>query len=156
MFPCAWFECCRENVTVFHGPKEEGRVIGRVTQSCCGGCCTPKLNVLSKKGERELMVKGPCIIGDCCGVKFDVLTDKKKKVRYISDPSEVRGLDFSLVAIPARKRHTTSVGGPVILREINQLLWMACGGKGHRNIVFLWNPTVATCGVILAAKTTCK
>lgn len=68
-------------MTVFHGPKEEGRVIGRVTQSCCGGCCTPKLNVLSKKGERELMVKGPCIIGDCCGVKFDVLTDKKKKVR---------------------------------------------------------------------------
>lgn len=78
-FPCAWFECCRENVTVFHGPKDEGKVIGRVTQSCCGGCCTPKLNVLSNKGERELIVKGPCVIGDCCGVKFDVLTDKKKR-----------------------------------------------------------------------------
>ncbi|CAN0549231.1 unnamed protein product, partial [Ectocarpus sp. 8 AP-2014] len=72
LFPCAWFEPCRENVTVFHGPKEDGKVIGRVTQSCCGGCCTPKLNILSRKGDRELVVKGPCIIGDCCGVRFDV------------------------------------------------------------------------------------
>lgn len=67
-------------MTVFHGPKEEGKVIGRVTQSCCGGCCTPKLNILSRKGDRELIVKGPCIIGDCCGVKFDVLTESKKRV----------------------------------------------------------------------------
>lgn len=82
-FPCAWFEPCRENVTVFHGPKEDNKVIGRVTQSCCGGCCTPKLNILSRKGDRELVVKGPCVIGDCCGVRFDVLTDNKKKVRCI-------------------------------------------------------------------------
>ncbi|CAN0583970.1 unnamed protein product, partial [Ectocarpus sp. 12 AP-2014] len=80
LFPCAWCEPCRENVTVFHGPKEDGKVIGRVTQSCCGGCCTPKLNILSRKGDRELVVKGPCIIGDCCGVRFDVLTDSKKRV----------------------------------------------------------------------------
>ena len=66
---------------MFHGKKDDGKVIGRVTQSCCGGCCTPKLNILSRKGDRELIVKGPCVIGDMCGVKFDVLTDSKKTVR---------------------------------------------------------------------------
>lgn len=85
LFPCAWFEPCRENVTVFHGKKDDGKVIGRVTQSCCGGCCTPKLNILSRKGDRELIVKGPCVIGDMCGVKFEVLTDSKKPVRGVEE-----------------------------------------------------------------------
>ncbi|CAM9974973.1 unnamed protein product, partial [Choristocarpus tenellus] len=38
--PCAWSSCCLEDVSVYHGPKEQGRLIGRVTQPGCGGCCT--------------------------------------------------------------------------------------------------------------------
>lgn len=80
LFPCAWFEPCRENVTVFRGDKDDGNVIGRVTQSCCGGFCEPQLNVLDDMGKRVLIVKGPCIVTDCCGTKFQVLTDKHKPV----------------------------------------------------------------------------
>lgn len=73
-------------MTVFLGPKEEKKKIGRVTQSCCGGCCTPKLNIESleegdpSKSKRELIVKGPCIITDLCGTRFNVLTVNNFKV----------------------------------------------------------------------------
>ncbi|CAM9771128.1 unnamed protein product [Sphacelaria rigidula] len=143
MFPCAWFECCRENVTVFHGPKEEGRVIGRVTQSCCGGCCTPKLNVLSKKGERELMVKGPCIIGDCCGVKFDVLTDKKKKVGEVKKlaPASLADIakeiatdaDKFTISFPMDLKVETKATALVALLIID-LLFFEYGGNTNRNM----------------------
>lgn len=79
-FPCAWFAPCLENVTVFEGTKQTGKVIGRVTQPCCGGCCTPKLNVLNGHGDRELLVKGPCCwIGSCKGERFDILADTKAR-----------------------------------------------------------------------------
>ena len=78
-FPCAWFEPCRENVKVFHGLKEDNKVIGRVTQSCCGGCCTPTFNV-EGVDKRELRVQGPCIIADIFGARFDLLTENNMKV----------------------------------------------------------------------------
>ena len=36
-FPCAWFEPCRENVTVYHGPKEEGKGKGKGAASGSAG-----------------------------------------------------------------------------------------------------------------------
>lgn len=81
LFPCAWFQPCRENVTVFLGSKDDGNVIGRVTQSCCGGCFEPKLNILDKEWKRQLVMKGPCIVTDCCGAKFDVHSETGDNIK---------------------------------------------------------------------------
>lgn len=142
-FPCAWFEPCRENVTVYHGPKEEGKVIGRVTQSCCGGCCTPKLNVLSRKGDRELVVKGPCIIGDCCGVQFNVLTDSKKKVGEVKKlaPSSLADIakeiatdaDKFTISFPQDLKVETKATALVALLVVD-LLFFEYGGNTNRNL----------------------
>ncbi|CAM9768114.1 unnamed protein product [Pylaiella littoralis] len=143
LFPCAWFEPCRENVTVFHGAKEDGKIIGRVTQSCCGGCCTPKLNILSRKGDRELIVKGPCVIGDCCGVRFDVLTDSKKRVGEVKKlaPSSLADIakeiatdaDKFTISFPQDLKVETKATALVSLLLVD-LLFFENGGNTNRNL----------------------
>ncbi|CAM9659585.1 unnamed protein product [Discosporangium mesarthrocarpum] len=78
--PCAWFECCRETVDVYHGTMETGTIIGQVTQPVCGGCFTPRLNILNAAGEKDLGVKGHFCIGECCGSTFDVEGSDESKV----------------------------------------------------------------------------
>ena len=48
---------------------------------CCGGGCTPVLNLQNKKGETKAVVKGPCCcVSDLCGANFEVQTPEGKSI----------------------------------------------------------------------------
>ena len=69
---CAWLPMCMEEVTVYLGKEEEGKVIGNVRQPCCGGFFTPTLLIQDAEGNTELTQEGPCIMGPCCETEFQV------------------------------------------------------------------------------------
>lgn len=143
-FPCAWFEPCRENVTVYHGSKDDGKRIGRVVQPCCGGYCKPKLYVLDKNGRRELVIRGPCIIVDACGAKFEVLTDKRKgRVGEIKKfaPEDITDI-FKEIATDADKFNlqfpqdlkVETKATALVALFVLDLLFFEYGGNSNRNL----------------------
>jgi|Transcript_5872 hypothetical protein len=76
--------CGCTHMEVFMGGKhdtDDEHKIGEVRMPCCGGGCTPVLNLQNKKGETKAVVKGPCCcVSDLCGANFEVQTPEGKSI----------------------------------------------------------------------------
>lgn len=64
-------ECCRDEIKVYQGDKENGKLLGSAMAPIGGGCCKPTLDMMDAQQQPFGQLVGPCCcIGSWCDTSF--------------------------------------------------------------------------------------